>query len=235
VFSPRPPRGDGAVREILQQILAHVHDTFARDPRACYWQAVSAALAAVGEDASRAAKMEPDESFFWEYLCVDIMSAVITQTRLQALAAADHPIAVYGQMFDPQSAQMLAPHPNLVAKGAAHYITELPRLNRRTKVTLDVVTAHFPTSTTAKILNCFASGGLCLFDAKPAFAEAFGAVAEHVMYRDYDDMNAKLDHLLSHDRERHELIDHVQAKVRAEHTMVGLIAEAVTWIRETRA
>jgi spore maturation protein CgeB len=55
------------------------------------------------------------------------------------------------------------------------------------------------------------------------------------MYRDFDDMNAKLERLLSHDRERVELIDYFKSKVRAEHTFVGLVAEAVAWVRETRA
>ena len=234
LFSKRPPRGEGPTREILTRLFAHVIETFGRDPSVSYWDAVGAGMAELGEEACRTAKLGHDESFFWEYLCVDIMSAVITHTRMNALRASRHPVSVYGLMFDPESARMLQHHPHLTAKGAADYITELPRLNRRTKVTLDVVTAHFPTSTTAKILNCFASGGLCLFDAKPAFRAAFGSPAEQVMYRGFDDMNAKLDYLLTHDRERLELVEYFKAKVAEEQTFIGLLAELVAWVKEVR-
>jgi spore maturation protein CgeB len=138
-------------------------------------------------------------------------------------------------MFDPQSERLLADRPNLRFRGKADYVTELPRLNRRSKVTLDVVTAHFPNSTTAKIAGCFAAGGLCLFNAKPAFRDAFGADADRVMYRDFDDMNAKIDHLLTHDRERDELAAFFQAGVREKHTFIGLLAEMVAWVRESGA
>jgi hypothetical protein len=234
LFSPRPPRGEGPVRAILERFLDQVTAAFDRDIDASYWDVVEQAAAELGDDVRRTAKLTHDESFFWEYLCVDIMSTVISRTRLNALGACRRPVSVYGLTFDPQSVQLLRGHPHLTAKPTAHYITELPRLNRRTKVTLDVVTAHFPTSTTAKVVNCFASGGLCLFNAKPAFRTAFGSAADHVMYTDFDDMNAKLDHLLTHDRERIELVDHIQSKVREEHSFIGLLAELVAWVRSAR-
>jgi len=235
LFSPRPPRGEGRTREVIEAMIGEVTAAFDRDPCASYWDVVERAAARLDDDTRRAARLTHDDSFFWEFLCVDIMSAVITRTRMNALAACRQPVSIYGLTFDPRSEQLLRGHPHLTAKPTADYITELPRLNRRTKVTLDVVTAHFPTSTTAKILNCFASGGMCLFDAKPAFRTVFGDAADHVMYRDFDDMNAKLDHLLSHDRERAELADYFKIKVREEHTYIGLVAELVAWVRETLA
>ena len=54
------------------------------------------------------------------------------------------------------------------------------------------------------------------------------------MYHDFDDMNAKLDHLLSHDRERAEIAAYFKSRVHAEHTFIGLLAELVAWVRETR-
>jgi hypothetical protein len=235
LFSPRPPRGQGQQQVVLERLLHRVMALMAADPLASYWESIERALGELDPAERSDAKLSFDESFFWEYLCVDIMSTATTQGRMNALAASRHPVSIYGLMFDPQSTQLLQRHPHLVAKGAADYQTELPRLNRRTKVTLDVVTAHFPTGSTFKVLSCFASGGLCLFNAKPAFAAAFGDAAEHVMFRDYDDMNAKLDRLLSRDRERLELIEHIKAKVHAEHTTIGLLAELVEWVRESRA
>jgi hypothetical protein len=233
LFSSRPTRGEGSTSETLARLADLVIAAFDRDPGTYYWDAVKAAMAEIGDAACRAAKLIFDESFFWEYVCVDILSAVITRTRLRALAASRHPISVYGLMFDPQSEHLLRQHPHLTAKGRAHFVTGMPRLNRRTKVTLDVVTSHFPNSTTAKILDCFAAGGLCLFDAKPAFRDAFGDAADRLMYRGFDDMNAKLDYLLSHDRERVELADYIRAKVHAEHTSIGLLAEMVAWVKDT--
>ena len=235
LFSPRPRRGDGRLRESLEALLGEVTAAFDHDPRASYWEIVEQAVARLDEATRGGARLTCDDSFFWEFLCVDIMSAVITRTRMNALAACRRPVSIYGLTFDPQSVQLLHGHPHLTAKPTADYITELPRLNQRTKVTLDVVTAHFPTSTTAKILNCFVSGGMCLFDTRPAFRAAFGDAADHVMYHDFDDMNAKLDRLLSRDRERVELVTYFKSKVQAEHTFVGLVAEAVAWVRETHA
>lgn len=233
LFSARPSRGDGTVSATLQELLRLVLAAFDRDPAVSYWDAVAAAIAQLGDDACRAAKLDHDESFFWEFLCADIMSTVITHSRMRALAATRRPVSVYGLMFDPQSAHLLQLHHHLAVKGAADYLTALPRLNRRTKVTLDVVTAHFSTGITAKVLNCFASGGLCLFDAKPAFRDAFGSDAEHVMYRDFDDMNAKLDRLLTHDRQRAELTAAIQARVNQDFSFIGLLAELVAWVKES--
>ncbi len=234
LFSPRPPRGEGRTRGTLKRLLDHVLAAFDRDPGTSYWQAVEEGMAMLGADACREAKLIYDESFFWEYLCVDVMSSATTRNRLNMLTACKHPVSVYGLMFDPNSSHLLARHPHLTPKGAVDYTTGLPRLNRRSKVTLDAVTAHFPTSTTFKIASCFASRGLCLFNAKPAFHAAFGSPADLVMYRDADDMNAKLDYLLTHDRERADLIDYFAAKVHAEHTTIGLLAEMVAWVKETR-
>jgi spore maturation protein CgeB len=136
-------------------------------------------------------------------------------------------------MFDPASAALLSAYPHLSYKAAKDPVAELPRLNRRTKVTLDVVTSHFPTGITAKIAGCFTSGGLCLFNYKSAFRDAFGPDADRVMYRDVDDMNAKLDNLLSHERERTELAAFLQAELREKCTYIGLLAELVAWVRES--
>jgi Glycosyl transferases group 1 len=234
LFSPRPQRSHGRTRDIIETLRDRVIAAFDRDMQVSYWDAVQAARAELGETDCRSAKLMPDESFFWEYLSVDVMSSLITHSRLRALGASRHPVSVYGLMFDPLSAHLLQPHPHLTLKGAVDYLTGMPRLNRRSKVTLDVVTAHFPTSTTIKVLNCFASGGVCLFNAKPAFRAAFGSAADQVMYRDFDDMNAKLDHLLSHDRERAEIAAYFKSRVQAEHSFIGLLAELVAWVKETR-
>jgi spore maturation protein CgeB len=152
---------------------------------------------------------------------------------LNALGACHQPVSIYGLMFDPASAALLQAHPHISFKGSADPVDALPRLNQRTKVTLDVVTAHFPTGITAKIAGCFATGGLCLFNAKSAFREAFGSAADQVMYRDFEDMNAKLDHLLTRDRERLELADFFKAEILRKYTYTNLVAELVAWVKET--
>ncbi len=233
LFSPRPPRGDGRAREIIADFLERIVHPLEADVGHSYWAAVEQALERTADADRRLAALDFDQSFFWEFVAADVLSTTISRTRLAALRACRRPVSIYGLMFDPASVQILAGLPHLAYKEAKDPVAELPRLNRRTKVTLDVVTSHFPTGITAKIAGCFASGGLCLFNHKTAFRETFGADAERVMFRDFDDMNAKLDHLLSHERERAELAAHFQGQIREHCTYVGLVAELVAWVKET--
>lgn len=235
LFLPRPPRGEGDAQAIIARFLERTMQLIESDICGSYWAAVERALGELDDADRRTAALDMDQSFFWEFVAADVLSTAIARTRLSALRASKRPVSLYGLMFDPASAVMLADQPHLRYKAAKDPIDELPRLNRRTKVTLDVVTNHFPTGITAKIAGCFAAGGLCLFNYKAAFRETFGPDAERVMYRDFDDMNAKLDHLLTHERERAELAAHFQAEVREKATFVGLLAELIPWVKETAA
>lgn len=233
LFEPAPQLAEGAAHETLTRFRESVLAAFRADLGADYWQATERALAEIGEPLAREARLDHDQSFFWTFLAADVMAQVVTENRLDAFRAARRPVDVYGLMHSPDAVRFLDQHPHLSYKGVAHYDTGMPALYAQSRIALDVVTAHFATGVTAKILGCFAAGGLCVFNRKPAFAASFGELGEHVMFRDFDDMNAKLDRLMTHARERRELAAALKAHARAHHTWIGTAAECLAWVRRT--
>lgn len=232
LFRPAPTTADDRALGTLSRFRNGVLARMEGDITASYWAAVEQSLGDIDPADARAAGLDYDQTFFWSFLASDVMARVITQGRLAALRAARHPVDFYGLLHDPELAALL--HGSAATyRGVADFGTELPALFARTKVTLDVVTAWFPTAVTTKILNCFAAGGLCLFNAKRGFREALGSEADGVMYRDLDELRAKLDYLLSHDRERTELATHLRRRIEAQYSWVATVARMVAWVRET--
>ncbi len=232
LFRPSPVTAGDRALGILARFRNGVLARLEPDITACYWDAVEQALAEIDPDDAGAAGLDYDHTFFWTFLVSDLMARVVTQGRLSALRASRHPVEFYGLLHDPVLASLLAGSA-AIYRGSAAFDTELPALFARSKVTLDVVTAWFPTSVTGKVLHAFLAGGLCLFNAKSAFADAFGSAAEQVMYRDFDDMGAKLDYLLSHDRERRELAEHLRRQIAEQCNWATLVGEMVAWVKET--
>jgi hypothetical protein len=234
LFSDIPRRGDDGTAGIIERFLQKVVARLDADICSSYWDAVETARAEIGETDCRTAKLDPDHSFFWEFVAFDVLGALVTRTRMNALRACRHPVSIYGLMHNPASKTLLEEVPHLSFKQALPFAA-LPRLNQRTKVTLDVVTPLFTTGITAKIAGCFAAGGLCLFNAKMAFRDAFGDDADQVMYSDLDDMNGKLDHLLTHDHKRTELAAFFKAEMLEKYTYPNLVAELAAWVKATRS
>jgi len=234
LFKPAQPGAPDRALSTLSQFRNSVLGELERDVTASYWDAVERALGAIDPTDARAAGLDYDQSFFWSFLTSDVMARAITHGRLAALRAARHPVDFYGLLHDPELASLLHGS-NATYRGMADFDTELPTLFARSKVTLDVVTAYYPTAVTTKIVNCFAAGGLCLFNAKSAFAEGFGNEREQVMYRTFDEMNAKLDHLLTHDRERAEIAAHIRRQIEQRYSWVETIARMVAWVRQTHS
>src|SRR5262249_10282422 len=125
LFSPRPPRGEGRAREIVADFLEKIIAPLQADVCASYWTAVEAALAQIDPADRRTAALDVDQSFFWEFVAADVLSTAITATRLAALRACQRPLSVFGLMFDPASAAMLAGSPHITPKPAKDPVTEL--------------------------------------------------------------------------------------------------------------
>jgi hypothetical protein len=232
LFQGRPPVAADRALDVLNRYRSAVLTRMDGDVNASYWDAMAQSLAEIDPDEARSAGLDHDQTFFWTFLVYDVMRRVITHGRLAALRAANRPVDFYGLPFDSELASLL--HGSMTTyRGMADFERELPSVFARAKVTLDLVTAWFPTSVTIKVLNCFAAGGLCLFNAKSAFRAAFGSDAERVMYRDFDEMRAKLDYLLSHDRERTELAAHLRGKILEHCDWVTTVARLVAWVRES--
>ena len=232
LFRPAQVTADERALDVLTRFRNAVCARLEGDITSSYWAAVERSLGEIDAADARAARLDYDESFFWSFLAGDVMARVITNGRLAALRAVRHPLEFYGLLHDPELAGLLTGS-TATYRGIAEFDTELPALFARSKVTLDVVTAYFVTGVTTKIMNCFAAGGLCLFNAKEGFRRALGAEADRVMYATFDEMRAKLDYLLTHDNERLELAAHLRRRIAEQYSWVGTAAEMVAWVRET--
>lgn len=187
-----------------------IHERGLLDP---VWQAFLAAIDAFPEEVRLAHKMDRDQSYFWR-LAWEIMSCQANpHDRGKVLGAIRHPVAYYGRLNGPQG-QLTDMWPRVTYRGDLDMLDELPQLNARTAITVDVVNRIFPSGFTAKIASCFAAGGFCLLDWRPEFLDVFGEAGAQVMYRDTDELNGLIDHFLSHPRARAELADHLGQQVR---------------------
>jgi len=234
LFKPQPAVGGGRALDVLARFSGTVLSRMERDVTASYWDAVEQALAEIDAEDAWTACLDYDQTFFWTFLVHDVMAKVITHGRLGALRAVRRPVELYGLLHDAGLASLLDGS-TVTYRGVAEFDTELPKLFARSKVTLDVVTAYYPTGVTTKVVNCFAAGGLCLFNEKSAFRETFGSETDRVMYRTFDEMNAKLDYLLTHDRERAELAAYIRGQIEERYSWVTSVARMVAWVRETLA
>jgi hypothetical protein len=179
------------------------------------------------------AQMTFDHPFFWSFVAYGIMARATERGRQRLLRDLRHPVSCYGVLdMPPDSPLRRLSH--LTFKPGVDIADELPRLNGRTKVTVDMVTRNFVHCPTNKITSCFAAGGLCLFDEKQQFREIFGADAERVMYRDTTDMNEKLEYYLAHDRERRETAAYFQDRIVGRHDSTTQLIELIGWVMETR-
>jgi len=231
LFAPVPELAEGKTRDTLVRFRDSILRRYRRDIGTCYWDAVEDALAEIGDVDAEEARLAYDQSFFWTFLAADVMAQVITENRIDAFRASRRPVDIYGLMHNHEAVRLLEDHPHLNYKGVAEYDLGMPELYARSSISLDVVTAHFATGVTAKIFGCFAAGGLCVFNHKSAFADSYGELGEHVMFRDFDDMNAKLDRLMTHERDRRDLAVALKAHTLAHHTWIRTAAENLAWVR----
>ncbi len=232
LFEPPPDLTQGGARETLAGFRSSVLRRFADDLGASYWDATERALTEIDPAAAAAAKLGYDETFFWSFLASDVVARVITENRLAAFRAARHPVDVYGMMHYPEAVRLLDDHRNMTYKGVADFDAGMPALYARSMISLDIVTAHFPTGTTSKILGCFAVGGFSVFNHKQAFADSFGDVGEQVMFRDFDEMNAKLEWFATHENDRRDVAAALRAHTLEHHTWIRSVAENLAWVRE---
>lgn len=172
------------------------------------WSALERWIDEAGAEPRAARRLDPDQTFFWR-VAYDCMSAASAWDRWRIVAAMPRTVSVYGEQGDRLPA-------NARGCGRVDMITELPRLNAATAITLDGVNRISHKGITAKVLGCFAAGGFSLFDWRPDFLQFAGPDAEYVMFRDEGEAAAKLEYFLARPAQRRELSAHLRAFVARE-------------------
>ena len=176
------------------------------------WAAFEAALARMPAAERAAARLEPDHSFFWSVATDLIATQATLGDRGRMLSGLRHDAAFYGWIEGVRPGQP-TPWPHVHLRGDVDMATALPALNAATPITIDVVNRIFDSGVTAKIVSCYAAGGFCLFDHRPEFLDMVGADGERVMFRTVEQLNAMIDHYLTHPAERRELARQFQTVI----------------------
>jgi hypothetical protein len=192
-------------------------------PQASLWELLTEQIDHAGPAARRELCLEPDQSFFWRFVCDEIESVGSTQVRLSMLTALRHEFDFYGNFVEPQARTLLRDHYGIRFQGMLDCVTELPALYRSSELLVDAVQPCYISGVSPKIPSCYAAGGLALFDYKSDFRDAVGDVADQVMYRDHAHLNAMIDDFLTRPGKRDEVARELQHRVREQFTFAHLM------------
>jgi spore maturation protein CgeB len=128
---------------------------------------------------------------------------------------------------DPDSQELLARHPNLVYAGHVGHFEELPRTFAETKVNVCISNGLIYRGVPSKLIDCLASGGFALVEPKDDLVRLFGADIEAIVFRDGDELNAKIEYYLARPGERREIVETLRQTIEERCTLDRLFARLV--------
>lgn len=171
--------------------------------------------------------LDPDQSFYWRFLFDELSIVANGNLRLQKLHAGDRPLSYFGGFSDPLSRDLLQ-EPYWLVRENLPYGDALAAQYRSTRVAIDVANGPFVNGFSPKLFECFASGGFMLTSKQTDIAAAIGAeLAERIGFSGSDELNAKVDHFLTRDRERDEISREIRSIVGREHTASALLSRTI--------
>jgi hypothetical protein len=193
------------------------------------WDIFYDQVTALDRDERKKLALDPDQTFFWRLAHDAIMDIANTELRLEMLRAIRQPVSYYGNFADPASNWALEKIAHLSYKGWADFETELPSVYAYAKIHIDLVNVGFLTCPSSKAMNCFAAGGFALLDEKRDFQALAGEAADAISYKDFDDLNAKIDQYLSQPKRREEVRRHFQ-EIARQLDYVEIWAKAIRYV-----
>ena len=191
------------------------------------WTLLARRIAALSDAERKESGLDFDQTYFWHFANRLIALHCNTESRVAILNGIGHDVSFYGAFADPGSVPRM---PEFLRRASfkrnADFATELPRVYARSRILVDVTNAAFINACSTKPICCFAAGGFCLFDDKPDARAQLGEGAEQVMYRSADELNAKIEYFLSHERERKALARHLQERIRTRYSFTEEVHES---------
>jgi Glycosyl transferases group 1 len=153
------------------------------------------------------------ETPFWDYYLHAVWLAMNTHVRLHLLTKIPREVAVFGVFADPASTARLESLPNLRYAGHAAPFARLPQTYARTRVNVCISNALIYDGIPSKLIECLASGGFALVDAKADLVRLFGDHIKAIFFRDADELNAKIEYYLARPAERREIVEGLRATI----------------------
>ncbi|MEO8593432.1 MAG: glycosyltransferase [Candidatus Solibacter sp.] len=188
----------------------------------CVWDLLMAEIEALDGGARKQLRLEPDSSFFWNFMHEEIELVANTRIRLSVLSGLKRDYDFYGNFMEPKSTGALSQQYGVRFLKSLDYFTELPLLFCNSSLIVDVVNLGYNTGVSPKIMGCFAAGGLMLFDYKEDFARIMGDAGAQVMYRSIDHLNSLVDGYLAKPELRRDVARYLQHRVVTEFTFGAL-------------
>uniref|UniRef100_Q02BK1 Spore protein YkvP/CgeB glycosyl transferase-like domain-containing protein n=1 Tax=Solibacter usitatus (strain Ellin6076) TaxID=234267 RepID=Q02BK1_SOLUE len=188
----------------------------------CAWDLLVAEIQALDSKTRKQLSLEPDSTFFWNFMHEEIELVANTEVRLAVLTGLKREYDFYGNFMEPGSVASLSKQYGIRFLKSLDYFTELPLLFINSSVIVDVVNLGYNTGVSPKIMGCFAAGGLVLFDYKEDFARIMGDAAGEVMYRGIDHLNSLVDAYLAKPHRRRDIASYLQHRVVTEFSFSAL-------------
>lgn len=183
------------------------------DLRATSWELLRSEVEALPVSERDRWGLLPSRSEFWDYYLYVVWLVLTTAVRIDLMANIEHPIDVFGVFADPASRQMLHRHPNLRFGGHLHHWNELPETYAATKVNICITNGLIYKGVPTKLVDCLASGGFALVDAKDDLHRLFGDEVDAITFNDQDELNTKIEYYLARPRERREIVETLRRTV----------------------
>ncbi|MBU0576924.1 glycosyltransferase, partial [Patescibacteria group bacterium] len=203
--------------DIIKNIAQKVADKKIADFSNHAWDLLLAEIQEIPTKTREIFKLKLDESFFWNAYIYIIWIGVNTYVRMKVLSSIEE-VAFYGGFADPYGINELYSFKNINYMNSVDYLVDLPRIFNTTKITVDVTNQLVHNSAPGKFFECFSAGGFMLIDYSKDIIKAFGEKAKLISYKTINELNAKIEYYLSHDRERQEITRFFQNEINTNYT-----------------
>uniref|UniRef100_Q02BJ8 Spore protein YkvP/CgeB glycosyl transferase-like domain-containing protein n=1 Tax=Solibacter usitatus (strain Ellin6076) TaxID=234267 RepID=Q02BJ8_SOLUE len=188
----------------------------------CLWDLFLTEIQALDKPARKELRLEPDSTFFWNFVHEEIELVGNTDVRLAVLTGLKREFEFYGNFVEPKSTETLLGQYRIQFRKCLDYFTELPLLFMNSDVIVDVINLGYNSGISPKVMGCFACGGFVLFDYKDDFRKTIGDVANQVMYRSVDHLNTLVDEYLTDARKRRDVSRYLQHRIATEFSFAAL-------------
>ena len=214
---------DAALTAVRERALADCFTRWAQAPYHAYREAISAL--APGERARLG--LELDQSFHWRYLYDELCIVANGELRFRKVLACGRPLTYFGGFADVESRALAAKEGVTLGPQYLPYGRALAAAYRRVRVAIDVVNAPFVNGFSPKLLSCFASGGFMLTTPTADMRVALGRLVDAIAFSNAEELAARVDHYLGHERERRDVTRQIQAIVRRRFTTAALYGRTI--------
>jgi hypothetical protein len=205
-------RSDPTLAAIEQRVLAAKKSRLTE----CLWDLITAEIEALDRPTRKRLRLDPNHTFFWNFLHEEIETVGNTDVRLSVLTGLRREYDFYGNFVEPDSVAKLRDQYRIKFRKSLDYFNELPLLFMNSDVIVDVINLGYNSGISPKVMGCFACGGLMLFDYKDDFYQSMGDIGNQVMYRSVDHLNALVEEYLGNPHKRRDVARYLQHRVVSE-------------------